>query len=269
MSKRRLHVPWRKPLANPISQCIDSEQWDQVIGLAQSKPELVKHWTERSGFFEGIRPANVLPIHEACANESVPVAAIEALIQAYPESIKVDESAYHRLPLHIACRKTANISVVRYLLEGYANACLEPDALGRLPIHYAISNGANDDVVSLLLKYNPNAARGVDGKGWTPLHVACNIGASTRICTELLELYPEASVLFAIAMCCQQTRGGGTASKISRKSESRITTTRRAGYGSYSSCHCVKRRRILCSKDTRGQQGGITHSCTQPTGHQA
>jgi hypothetical protein len=195
MSKRRLHVPWRKPLANPISQCIDSEQWDQVIGLAQSKPELVKHWTERSGFFEGIRPANVLPIHEACANESVPVAAIEALIQAYPESIKVDESAYHRLPLHIACRKTANISVVRYLLEGYANACLEPDALGRLPIHYAISNGANDEVVSLLLKYNPNAARGVDGKGWTPLHVACNIGASTRICTELLELYPEASVL--------------------------------------------------------------------------
>lgn len=195
MSKRRIHVPWRKPLANPISQCIDSEQWDQVIVLAQSKPELVKHWTERIGFFEGVRPANVLPIHEACANESVPVAAIEALIQAYPQSIKVHESAYHRLPLHIACRKTANISVVRYLLEGYANACLEPDALGRLPVHYAISNGANDDVVSLLLKYNPNAARGVDGKGWTPLHVACNIGASTRICTELLELYPEASVL--------------------------------------------------------------------------
>jgi ankyrin repeat protein len=125
----------------------------------------------------------------------VPLAAIEALIQAYPESIKVEESAYHRLPLHIACRKTANISVVHYLLERYPNACLEPDSLGRLPVHYAISNGANDDVVNLMLKYNPNAARGVDRKGWTPLHVACSIGASTRICKELLELYPEASVM--------------------------------------------------------------------------
>ena len=208
MSKRRL--PWRRPPANPISQCIDSEQWDQVVGLAQSKPELAKHWTERIGFFEGIRPANVLPIHEACANESVPLAAIEALIQAYPESIKVEESAYHRLPLHIACRKTANISVVHYLLERYANACLEPDVLGRLPIHYAISNGANDDVVHLLLKYNPSAARGVDRKGWTPLHVACSIGASTRICTELLELYPEASVMHTLkgtsAMQCLRSQ---------------------------------------------------------------
>jgi hypothetical protein len=193
MSKR--HLSWRKPTANPISQCIDSEQWERVIGLAQSKPELTKQWTERIGFFEGVRPANVLPVHEACANESAPLAAIEALIQAYPESIKVEESAYRRLPLHIACRKTANINVVHFLLDKYSNACLEPDALGRLPIHYALSNGANDDVVTLLLRYNPNAARGVDRKGWTPLHVACSLGASTRICTELLEIYPEASVM--------------------------------------------------------------------------
>jgi ankyrin repeat protein len=182
-------------LPNPISQCIDSEQWERVIGLAQSKPEMCQKWTERSGFFEGIRAANVLPIHEACANESVPFSVVQALVQAYPESVRVTESAYHRLPLHIVCRKTTNAQAVHYLLSEYSDAALEPDALGRLPLHYALSNGANDDVVNLLLEHGPSAVRGVDRKGWTPLHVACSMGASTHLTHKILELYPQASVM--------------------------------------------------------------------------
>lgn len=166
-----------------------------MIGLAQSKPEMCQKWTERSGFFEGIRASNVLPIHEACANESVPLTVVQALVKAYPESVRVTESAYQRLPLHIVCRKTANAQVVQYLLSENADASLEPDALGRLPLHYALSNGANDNVVNLLLEYGPSAARGVDRKGWTPLHVACSMGASTHLTNKILELYPEASVM--------------------------------------------------------------------------
>ena len=196
MSKRGLFSRrLSNKLSNQISQCIDNEQWERVIGLAQSKPELCKQWTERSGFFEGIRAANVLPIHEACANENIPFNVVEALVQAYPDCIVVTETAYHRLPLHIVCRKTANAQVVKFLLDKNVNAALEPDALGRLPLHYALSNGANDDVVDLLLQYSPSAARGVDRKGWTPLHVACSMGASTRVISKLLELYPEASVM--------------------------------------------------------------------------
>ena len=137
----------------------------------------------------------MLPIHEACANESVPLSVIQALVQAYPDSARVTESAYHRLPLHIVCRKTANAQVVKFLLEQYADAALEPDALGRLPLHYVLSNGADDDIVDLLLQYGPDAARGVDKKGWFPLHVACSMGASTRVILQLLDLYPEASVM--------------------------------------------------------------------------
>lgn len=196
MSKRGLFSRrLSNKLSNPISQYIDSEQWERVIGLAKSKPEICKQWTERTGFFEGIRPSNVLPIHEACANESVPFSVVEALVQAYPESVRVTESAYHRLPLHIVCRKTAKAQVVHFLLKENSEASLEPDVLGRVPLHYALSNGANDDVVDLLLQYGPDAARGVDRKGWTPLHVACSMGASTRVTAKLLELYPEASVM--------------------------------------------------------------------------
>ena len=192
MSKRRLLA---RKLPNPMSQAIDSEQWDKVISLARSKPELAKKWSERTGFFEGIRPACVLPLHEACAHDSVPVQVIQALIPAYPESIHKSESAYQRLAIHIACRKTAKIDVVHYLLQEYADGSIEPDVLGRLPVHYALSNGANEAVVNLLLDYRPNAAAGVDRRGWTPLHVACSMGASTSIITRLLQLFPQASVM--------------------------------------------------------------------------
>jgi hypothetical protein len=162
MSKRGLFSRrLSNKLSNQISQCIDSEQWNRVIGLAQSKPELCGKFTERSGFFEGIRDASVLPIHEACANESVPLNVVRELVKAYPESVRVTESAYYRLPLSIVCRKTANVEVVEYLLQGafalketmlifvhpdllylittrivseYPDAALEPDALGRLPL---------------------------------------------------------------------------------------------------------------------------------------
>ena len=163
--------------------------------LLESKKELSRVYSSRPGFFEGVKLSTVLPIHEACANNDAPFALIEAIVKAYPACLRLPESAYERLPLHIACRKNVNLKVVMFLLESFAHASLVPDTLGRLPLHYALSNGAERDLVEMLISKSPDSARGTDRRGWLPLHVACSVGASTEVIQCILNVYPEASII--------------------------------------------------------------------------
>jgi len=178
-----------------LSKALASENWTRALSLVKSKPDTAKVWNGRPGFFEGIKHAEVLPIHEACANSETPIELIEAIIQAHPEGLQLKESAYKRLPIHIACRKNASIDVVTLLLEHYPDGALIADTLGRLALHYALSNGANDEVIGTLLNKKPGSARGTDRRGWLPLHVACSVGASTKVIAMILEAYPEGSVI--------------------------------------------------------------------------
>jgi len=116
---------------------ITSEQWDRVVQLCQGSPSEAKKWTTRQGFFEGMKDANVLPIHEALV-AGAPYHIIEALLNAYPDSVFCKESSYQRLPLHCACRKNAVPEVVDLLLRKYADASLTPDSLGRLPCKFLL-----------------------------------------------------------------------------------------------------------------------------------
>lgn len=181
--------------SSALSQAIASEQWDHAMMLIESKKELSRSYSTRPGFFEGVRLSTVLPIHEACANNTAPFQLVEAIVNAYPACLQLTESAYQRLPLHIACRKNANPKIVRYLVEAYTHGTLVADTLGRLPLHYALSNGADDDLVDMLLDKSPNSARGTDRRGWLPLHVACSVGASTHVVDRILKAYPEASII--------------------------------------------------------------------------
>ena len=115
-----------------LSKMITSEQWDRVVQLCQGSPSEAKKWTTRQGFFEGMKDANVLPIHEALV-AGAPFPIIQALLNAYPDCVFCKESSYQRLPLHCACRKNAVPEVVDLLLRKYADAALTPDSLGRLP----------------------------------------------------------------------------------------------------------------------------------------
>ena len=178
-----------------LSKALSSEDWERAMGLVRSKPETARTWNGRPGFFEGIKHSEVLPIHEACANSEAPLELVEAIIQAYPDGLRLKESAYKRLPLHIACRKNANFGVVSLLIETFADGALIADTLGRLPLHYALSNGADEDIVQTVLRQTPGAARGTDRRGWLPLHVACSVGASTNVIRMILEAYPEGTVI--------------------------------------------------------------------------
>lgn len=191
-----------------LSHYITSESWGRAIQLCESNPHAAKAWSVREGFFEGIKTADVLPLHEACAN-GAPPQVITALIGAYPGAVEVQESAYRRLPLHIACRKNANVEVIQILMTQSSRCALEADNLGRLPLHYAISNHVSDEAIDVLLQ-EPGAARGVDRRGWIPLHVACSVGSSTHVVQCLLEAYPESIV--------ERTRKGTSAIKCARSS---------------------------------------------------
>jgi len=115
-----------------LSEAITSDKWDTVVQICKSKPAAAQTWTTRQGLFEGIKDANVLPIHEALVG-GAPLHVIQALIYAYPDSVYCMESSYKRLPLHCACRKNAIPEVVDLLLRKYPDAALTADNLGRLP----------------------------------------------------------------------------------------------------------------------------------------
>ena len=182
-------------MPSDLSQFINNENWDRVIGLCRTSPNECKRWSGRPGFFDGIKTAEVLPIHEAVANATAPFEVIVALVAAYPDSVRVKESAYQRLPIHIACRKNANVRIVNLLMDHYPDGSLIPDSLGRLPLHYSLSNGAEEQIVSILVDKRPTSCRGSDRRGWYPLHVACSVGAPTIVVSKILKAYPEASII--------------------------------------------------------------------------
>jgi hypothetical protein len=177
-----------------LSQLITNDNWPGVAELCQRKPDQARAWSQRHGFFEGLRDSNVLPLHE-CLVAEAPLAATAAVLAAYPDAAKLIETSYQRLPLHCACRRHADPAIVQLLLDYHDGACLIPDQLGRLPLHYALSNGAEPAVVQLLLHRRPEAARGVDARGWTPLHVAASMGACVTTVEAILAAYPEAVVM--------------------------------------------------------------------------
>ena len=140
-------------MPSDLSTAITSDQWEQVVALATSKPGTAKHWNTRQGLFEGIKDASVLPIHEALV-AGAPHNVIEVLLLAYPDSVYCKESSYQRLPLHCACRKNANVQVVDLLLKHYSDAALAPDSLGRLPCEYFFFFGKSFWISSFSKRHN-------------------------------------------------------------------------------------------------------------------
>uniref|UniRef100_A0A7S2IIZ4 Ankyrin n=1 Tax=Helicotheca tamesis TaxID=374047 RepID=A0A7S2IIZ4_9STRA len=188
-----------------LTKLIQQENWQLAEMQLKHHPEQAKSWSVRPGFFEGIKESEVLPIHEACALHP-PVSFIDAMGYAYPKCFRLKESAYRRMPIHIACRAGCDVKVISTILKYHINGAATDDSLGRLPIHYALSNGAAEDVIFALIKACPGSARAYDRRGWLPIHVACSVGAGTEIIKSLLEEHPASAVL--------ETNKGSTPAKL-------------------------------------------------------
>jgi hypothetical protein len=145
-----------------------------------------------AGFFYGEHTSRILPIHHACALRP-PEEIVDKLYDAYPQGFTSKESAFQRLPLHIACQNNAPLSVIEALLKhDHKNEAIHSkDSLGRLPLHYACSHGAPAQVVEVLLQACPASAGCVDHNEWLPIHVACRFGDNEQVIRLLIKALPE------------------------------------------------------------------------------
>jgi len=181
--------------SSELSLALADLDWRKATALVKGVPAQAAIWTHRVGFFEGVKNAHCLPLHEACMTNAPP-ATVQAILLAYRDAARTAESSYARLPLHCACRRAkADPAIVKLLLQFHKAAALVPDDLGRLPLHYALSNGADSTVIHLLLTAGPEACQAQDNSGWTPLHVACAAGCKAGIIMGLLHAYPAACIL--------------------------------------------------------------------------
>jgi Ankyrin repeats (3 copies) len=197
---------------NELSLALAQSDWAKATVIAQGCTALASTWVKREGFFDGVKKSHCLALHEACLVDA-PKSTVKAILKAHPDAVRTKESAYSRLPLHCACRRSpADPSIIAMLLQSHRAACLVPDAHGRLPIYYALSNRADSTIIHMLLSAQPDSAKGVDEHGWSPLHVACATGNHGAI-GALLQLYPEAVILrtdkgSTPSMCLSKTMEG-------------------------------------------------------------
>ncbi len=151
-----------------LSLALVDGDWTRASHLLREKPARAAKWTVQQGFFDGVKDASVLPLHQAVMLQA-PWHLVQQLLAAYPAAVHQAESSYKQLPLHCACRTGAAANVVRSLIQaGGPDTCLQPDTLLRTPLHYALSNGASLETVQVLLEVAPSSIKVIDLRGWTP-----------------------------------------------------------------------------------------------------
>jgi hypothetical protein len=179
--------------------------------MIEENGNLVRKWTAAPSLTGGVAAADILPIHQACKMSDVTIQFLEALLWAYPESIRKKETGFRRVALHIAIRARASNEVILYLLNKYPDAASTQDVLGRVPLHYAISNHSPMEIIHTLISTCPATARAADNLGWTPLHVAANCARSIDMVETLLQCGSE-----AVVAC---TKKGNTPLMVARMSD--------------------------------------------------
>lgn len=98
--------------------------WERVVEHAKEFPLDAEwmdgHWHES-------------PLYLACQSNA-PLAAVQAIIDAYPKAILTHSRANKDLPLHIACRYQADEAILAELVKLYPVTAVEQTLCGRTPI---------------------------------------------------------------------------------------------------------------------------------------
>ena len=196
---------------NLLTNSIANGDWQKAKELVQENGHLVRKWTVAPSLSGGVHASDILPIHQACKMDGVSVPFLEALLFAYPESIKKRETGFRRIPLHVAIRARAPDEVILFLLNKYPEGAAIQDVLGRVPLHYAISNHASVSIIHTLIKTCRSTACAVDNLGWTPLHVAANTARSSEMVETL--------VATAVETVVSRTKKGNTPLMCANMSE--------------------------------------------------
>ena len=184
-----------------LDASIERRDWGSVLSIVNSPagPSLSARTSHAPLFYGGRYGTTLLPLHRACMYDA-PAYVIEALLRANPTAARTAESAFHRLPIHLACRSgSAQVDTVMLLLAsdrddgtGTSSSTCR-DSLKRTPLHYMLANGAHPTIVDDLLQFGASRCLAMaDSEGWLALHVACGSGVDLGIVERLVRAHPAA-----------------------------------------------------------------------------
>ena len=182
---------------NPIHWLCCNEDLDETVAadillfMVEIDPTLSRELVGDGGY---------LPVHLAVQYKSTIKIFCKILIDAYPESLRI-ESGDGLLPIHQACEgkrdDTADTTdTIQYMLELDSELINAENSEGYLPIHCAAMNGKTESI-ELMLKFDPDSASKENNNvhRQLPLHLACvhdTNGSNLSSIQVLYDAYPEA-----------------------------------------------------------------------------
>ena len=109
-----------------------SDLWDLVLDMDWAA--VANHARKQprdAEFLEG--HYSETPLYLACQYDP-PLKALEAMIKAHPESVRIASTAHRDLPIHIACRYQAKTEVLEALLKDYPETATKTTKWGWTPL---------------------------------------------------------------------------------------------------------------------------------------
>lgn len=100
----------------------------------------------------------MLPLHWACTEPAVPLAAVRELLAAFPGACRI-ENLSGMLPLHVAVRNALPGLHVLALLDAWPEAAFTKDGAGRYPIDLAMERNLPKYTVDLIRKAGARVLR--------------------------------------------------------------------------------------------------------------
>ena len=127
-----------------------SDLWDFILDMDwQRVIEHTKHSPQDAEYLDG--HWHETPLYSICQmsdNTSLPVEAVQAIINAYPNAIRIASRSNRDLPIHIACRYQASIEIIKLLVEDYPVTAVEQTRWGKTPLMTLWEFRKHNDTIS-------------------------------------------------------------------------------------------------------------------------
>jgi len=193
---------------HPIHDLCGNKMLDDDVSL-----EILRFMLDIDPTLPQMRDTIKIPIHYAVGHGNKSLEFCKVLIDAYPESLKIEALFNGSLPIHEACGhgdgfwRVDTVDTIQYMLDLYPDIINARDSQRDLPIHHAANLG-NAKTIELLLKHDPDAASKMtieseDSIKQLPLHIAIRaaehhnaidgiISNDLKAVQVLYDAYPEA-----------------------------------------------------------------------------
>jgi Ankyrin repeat len=173
--------------ATSLSSLCSAHDWEGMLAVIERSPSLSARWI----YGIDVAACSVwkrLPLHLIYASSDVPIGLASILLEFYPDAAYAVDPMDGSTPLHIACRSSVSLNVLKQLLTKGPDACGMLDVTGRVPLHWAVKTKASYEAIEALVAENPHAVSVADLENQTPIDLASSIYGENHIIFEFLSM---------------------------------------------------------------------------------